>query len=213
MCETAGLYICESARRRQTTAAVPVNRQITARHVSAEPDADNDRMLRGLVLVVLGTVVIGGALDLYMDAPRDWLSVHVLAEFALMVVSCTTGLLLWRAWTSETSARIATARSLAQVEEDRRMWRQRAEVPLKGLRQAIDAQFDTWGLTPTEREVALLLLKGAGHKQIAAATQRSASTVRQHAVAVYSKSGQEGRAELAAFFLEGMLQPQVQPER
>jgi hypothetical protein len=33
------------------------------------------------------------------------------------------------------------------------------------------------------------------------------TTVRQHAVAVYRKSGLAGRAELSAFFLEDLLLP------
>jgi DNA-binding NarL/FixJ family response regulator len=64
-----------------------------------------------------------------------------------------------------------------------------------------------WRLTSSEREVAVLLLKGHGHKQIAAATSRSERTVRQHSVAVYQKSGLQGRAELAAFFLEDLVVP------
>ncbi len=72
---------------------------------------------------------------------------------------------------------------------------------------AIDGQFAAWKLTAAEREVALLILKGYGHKQIAGATQRSERTVRQHAVTVYQKSGLAGRAELAAFFLEDLLLP------
>jgi DNA-binding NarL/FixJ family response regulator len=50
-------------------------------------------------------------------------------------------------------------------------------------------------------------MKGHGHKQIAAASGRSERTVRQHAVAVYQKSGLQGRAELAAFFLEDLMVP------
>ena len=64
-----------------------------------------------------------------------------------------------------------------------------------------------WGLTSTEREIALLMLKGKSHKAIAYETGRSERTVRQHAVAVYQKSGLAGRAELAAFFLEGLALP------
>jgi len=37
--------------------------------------------------------------------------------------------------------------------------------------------------------------------------ERSERTVRQHAVAVYRKSGLAGRAELSAFFLEDLLLP------
>ena len=68
----------------------------------------------------------------------------------------------------------------------------------------MDAQFTAWQLTPTEREIAFLLLQGHGHKQIAARTGRSERTVRQHAVAVYEKAGLGGRAELAAFFLQDL---------
>jgi hypothetical protein len=45
------------------------------------------------------------------------------------------------------------------------------------------------------------------HKQIAARTGRSERTVRQHAVSVYERSGIGGRAELAAFYLQGLLPP------
>jgi DNA-binding NarL/FixJ family response regulator len=71
----------------------------------------------------------------------------------------------------------------------------------------VDEQMGRWGLTPAEREVALLLLKGHGHKQIASATGRSERTVRQHAIAVYRKAGVGGRAELAAFFLADLELP------
>ena len=62
-------------------------------------------------------------------------------------------------------------------------------------------------LWATAFEVSLLLLKGYGHKEIAALLGRSERTVRQHAVAVYRKSHLSGRAELAAFFLEDLFLP------
>jgi DNA-binding NarL/FixJ family response regulator len=53
-----------------------------------------------------------------------------------------------------------------------------------------------------------MLLKGLSHKGIAKRTGTSERTVRQHAVAVYRKSGLSGRAELAGFFLEDLLLPE-----
>ncbi len=64
--------------------------------------------------------------------------------------------------------------------------------------------------SPADLEAALALLKGLSHKTIAKWSGRSERTVRQHAVAVYRKSGLEGRAELSAFFLEGLLLPQAE---
>jgi DNA-binding CsgD family transcriptional regulator len=72
----------------------------------------------------------------------------------------------------------------------------------------MESQFERWGLTGAERDVALRLLKGQSHKEIAYVTGRSERTIRQHAVAVYQKSGLHGRAELAAFFLEDLPLPE-----
>ncbi|MBW2281204.1 MAG: response regulator transcription factor [Deltaproteobacteria bacterium] len=83
---------------------------------------------------------------------------------------------------------------------------------LKGLGDAIDAQFGRWKLTPAEREVALLMLKGLSHKEISAARESSERTVRQQARAIYAKANLSGRAALSAFFLEDLLLPVDQRE-
>jgi DNA-binding NarL/FixJ family response regulator len=78
---------------------------------------------------------------------------------------------------------------------------------LRGLGEAIDRQFERWKLTPAEREVGLLLLKGLSQKEAAAARSTTETTVRQQALAIYRKSGLRNRSELAAFFLEDLLLP------
>ncbi|MBI2407862.1 MAG: helix-turn-helix transcriptional regulator [Gemmatimonadetes bacterium] len=128
-----------------------------------------------------------------------------------MAISLSFAVWLYRGWRrasqSLAAARRAFASRQATLQAERDEWRAHAQSALAGLGVAIDQQFSAWKLTPAEREVALLLLKGYGHKQIAGATQRSERTVRQHAVMVYQKSGLAGRAELAAFFLEDLLLP------
>jgi DNA-binding CsgD family transcriptional regulator len=103
---------------------------------------------------------------------------------------------------------LAEARAeAARWSEDARRWNGEAQAILQGLGVAIDRQFDRWGLTPAEREVALLQLKGLRHKAIAELRHTSERTVRQQALAVYRKSGLAGRSDLAAFFLEDLLLP------
>jgi DNA-binding NarL/FixJ family response regulator len=89
-------------------------------------------------------------------------------------------------------------------------FRAEAREALRGLGDAIDHQFTRWSLTPAEREVALLLLKGLTHKEIAQARSTSETTIRQQALAVYRKSELRSRAELSAFFLEDLLLPVAQ---
>lgn len=160
-----------------------------------------------LVPGILLLVAIGGAMDLALDRPERWLSAHVIVEVILMVVSLTSSIVLWRGWRRANSALARAEAAIARSTAERDAWRRSAESALAGFGAAVERQFAQWGLTPVEREVALLLLKGHGHKQVAAQTGRSERTVRQHAVSIYEKSGLGGRAELAAFFLEGLMLP------
>lgn len=93
------------------------------------------------------------------------------------------------------------ARALAQRSAEQ------ASTLLKGVGDAIDRQFDAWGLTPAEKEVASLLLKGLRHKEVADIRQTSERTVRQQSLSIYRKAGVEGRTELAAYFLEDVMPP------
>lgn len=100
-------------------------------------------------------------------------------------------------------------RELTQTRAEALRFSQEARDVLQGLGVAIDRQFDKWGLTPAEREVALLQLKGLRHKEIAGLRHTSERTVRQQALTIYRKAGLSGRTDLAAFFLEDLLLPSV----
>lgn len=102
--------------------------------------------------------------------------------------------------------RAALTLDLVQSHAENVMWRETSRAQMEGVRNAIDAQFDTWRFTPAEKEIASLILKGCSHKQIAEMRRSSDSTVRQHAQSIYRKSGLESRSELAAYFLDAILQ-------
>lgn len=169
-------------------------------------ETENSRLplvVSGMLLVV----AVGGVVDLIFDDPESWLSAHVLFELSLIATSLAFVVYLWHGWRRTSRSLAETRRTLEERSAERDAWQEAARSALEGLGAAIGVQFDAWGLTPAEREVALGLLKGHSHKQIANLTARSERTVRQHAVAVYGKSGLTGRAELAAFFLEGLMLP------
>jgi DNA-binding CsgD family transcriptional regulator len=163
--------------------------------------------VRWVATALFAAMAVGGGVDLLLDAPPSPWSFHVLFELALLALSLGAVAWLWLGW--EDAGR-SLERTRAQLEArgaERDAWRGRAERLLRGLGREIDRQLEAWGLTPAEAETALLLLKGYGHKEIAALQGKSERTVRQHAVAVYRKSGLSGRAELSAFFLEDLLLP------
>lgn len=103
--------------------------------------------------------------------------------------------------------RLELTENLAAARRDSARWRSAARTHVSGLSRAIADQFALWGLTESEADVAGLMLKGLSHKEIAALRQGSEATVRQHATAVYRKSGLTSRAQLTGFFLEDLLLP------
>ena len=116
------------------------------------------------------------------------------------------GLFARHAWTVHKAAE-DFERDFRVQEREAQQWREEARNALEGLGVAIDREFAKWSLTEAERDVALLLLKGLSHKEIAAARHTSEGTVRQQSLAIYRKAGLTSRSSLAAFFLEGLSLP------
>lgn len=160
------------------------------------------------LLFVAIAVLIG--LDVAADYRSGTEVAHLLTEGLVMALALSGAVALWRQLrrarrrTTQLTVDLATARREAE------RFRNEARDALRGLGEAIDRQFLRWELTPAEREVGLLLLKGLSHKEVAAARSTSETTIRQQALSVYRKSGLRNRSELSAFFLEDLLLPAAQ---
>jgi DNA-binding CsgD family transcriptional regulator len=161
-----------------------------------------------VLAVIFLLVVIGGIVDLVLDRPTTLFSFHVGFEVLMVLVSLGAAAYLGGGWYSAQARLAQSAQESERLARERQAWEDRASDLLAGLGSAISDQFEAWALTPTERRVALMLLKGLSHKRIARNSHTSDRTVRQHAVTVYKKSGLAGRAELAGFFLETLILPE-----
>ena len=96
---------------------------------------------------------------------------------------------------------------LEKSRDEAAQWQAEAQELLQGLSAAIDVQFERWGLTPAEKEVGLLLLKGLSHKETAQVRGVTEATARQQSRSLYRKANLGGRNELSAFFLEDLILP------
>ena len=131
-------------------------------------------------------------------------TLHLVLEGLVMLAA---GMGVVRLWSSAIAAReearhLAGRLELAQASA--RQWEVEAHDALAGFGAAIGRQLSAWGLTAAEQDVALLLLKGLSHKEVASERLTSERTVRQQALVVYRKAGVRTRSELAAFFLQGL---------
>jgi DNA-binding CsgD family transcriptional regulator len=175
------------------------------------------RVLAGVLFGFLG-VALFAAIDIAVDLREGATLGHVATEAGILLVGLIGSifmahrlvLILRRARAIQTRADQLTEQ-LDATRAAANRWRNEARDLMKGLAAALDQQFDRWALSPAEKEVALLLLKGLSHKDIAQIRSVSEATARQQARAVYKKAGLSGRHDLAAFFLEDLMLP-LEPE-
>jgi DNA-binding CsgD family transcriptional regulator len=153
---------------------------------------------------------IGLLLGLELIEEPDLGPVDLLLEVVDILPTVLTSVgvvLLFRVQRRQRDEHVKVIRDLELARAQGQRWRSEARTYLQGLGEAIETQFNRWNLTEAEREVALLLLKGLSHKEIATVRSVSERTVREQSRAVYSKAGLTGRTALSAFFLEDLLAP------
>lgn len=164
---------------------------------------------RLVVITVLSLVALMVGADLLVDTQEGVTLLHVFFEGSAGLAALF-GIFYFARGSFQLQHQLADSlnanQKLAQEVAD---WKNATQKYVQGLSESIDTQLTKWNLSHAEKEVALLLLKGLSLKEIASIRNTSEKTARVQSMAVYAKSGLTGRSELAAFFLEDILQPQA----
>ena len=164
------------------------------------------RTKEGFFIVLLVFVTLLNVYDFYNDYQEsEHSSIHLVVEALIFLLSPTGNSFLLheirtrQRETEQLRAQLSLTRADLQQMNDkmRQASRQYGEV--------IQEQLATWDFTPSEKDVALLLLKGLSFDEIATVRDTKEKTVRQQATAIYRKSGLNGRHEFAAWFFEDFL--------
>ena len=69
----------------------------------------------------------------------------------------------------------------------------------------LEDYFETWALTPSERDVALLAIKGLSIAEIAGLRETKEGTIKAQCNAIYRKAGVTGRPQLLSLFIEELM--------
>lgn len=73
------------------------------------------------------------------------------------------------------------------------------------IHKQILLQFDEWNLTPTERDVALLVIKGFSNNEIASFRSTRESTIKSHITSIFRKAGLTSRQQLITHVIDDLL--------
>ncbi|EPX80100.1 helix-turn-helix transcriptional regulator [Litoreibacter arenae] len=77
--------------------------------------------------------------------------------------------------------------------------------------EMMEENFENWGLSVSERDIAMLMLKGLSIREIAAIRESSEGTVKSHSNALYRKANVTGRGQLQSIFIEDLMDGGVAP--
>ena len=69
----------------------------------------------------------------------------------------------------------------------------------------LEQRFDEWELSPAERDVALMTIKGLSLNEVAMMRNVSEGTIKSQSAAIYKKAGVTGRLQLISGFVEDMV--------
>lgn len=164
---------------------------------------------RIVIIGILSIVALMVAIDLKTDAKEGVVFWHVLVEGGAGLAALF-GIFYFMKGSFRIQHKLSDSlEENIKLKKEAEEWKTEAQKYIEGLSKSIDLQLSKWNLSNAEKEVALLLLKGLSLKEIAEIRNTTEKTARVQSISVYSKSGLAGRSELAAFFLEDLLQPQA----
>ncbi|MFT7594851.1 MAG: DNA-binding NarL/FixJ family response regulator [Paracoccaceae bacterium] len=79
------------------------------------------------------------------------------------------------------------------------------QIANSAIYDVIEAEFESWQLTPAEQDVATFLVKGLSTAEIAEMRGSAEGTVKAHLNAIYRKSGTRNRAEMLSALIDSLM--------
>lgn len=153
-----------------------------------------------LLLIILFT-----ASDIIIDLNQGLPFDHILHEFLILLLSLVLVIFQLRSGIQKSQRLENAASELKKIYLENEEFKKKVSDHSSAFSQAAEEQFTAWGLTKSERDIAVLLIKGLSMKEIAQLRDSHESTVRQQATGIYKKSKLENRQQLSAFFLEDLF--------
>lgn len=160
-----------------------------------------DKFIVIILLMIMSLNFFDVLTDISLGVP-GW---HIFSESLIVIVTGVGALFLIKDIRARTSDILRLKQALLLSDDKFRNISDEMKNARHEYSAVIQSQFTQWSLTPSEQEVAMLLLKGLSFKEISGVRNTKEKTVRQQGSVIYSKANVEGRHEFAAWFLEDFM--------
>ncbi len=168
----------------------------------SDTEKRNQLLVAALMFLIIIVIIVDVRSDVMAGSPLS----HVAGELVVMTLSVVLLVMIsFQTFRSMKQSLRHSERSLLAAKEEAEMWKSQVQAIKPSLSEALDKQFRAWSLTPSEEEIARLILKGLSNKEIAEVRNSTEQTVKQQANSIYKKSSLTSRTQLAAYFLEDLF--------
>ena len=147
-------------------------------------------------------VFVDIGMDVLMGLPLQHMAREIAIEALIIFTAAVSILMMCLKYFEEKQNSIKSASELQTIKSTKDKPNEFNKVQ---LRLNVDRRLEEWGLSKSEQDIAILILKGLEHQQIAELRNTSEKTVRNQAQTIYEKSGTSGRTELSALFLKELI--------
>ena len=106
---------------------------------------------------------------------------------------------------------VFTGRELRRTMQRQARIEQQLRAASGAFAEVLEQHFDSWGLTASERDVALFAIKGLSIAEIAALRETKDGTIKAQCNAIYRKAGVTGRPQLISLFVEELMAQNMMP--
>ena len=162
-----------------------------------------------LLLALLVVIILASGHDIVLDMREGVGTYHIVQEIIITLLAISGVVWVSRSLYEKMNEIVQLRTSLAAQSDDSAALNAKSNRQLAAARRQlareIEHQFEQWGLTSSEREIGMLLIKGLSLKEIALLRETGEKTVRQQASSIYQKSGLDGRHSFSAWFIEDLL--------
>lgn len=100
---------------------------------------------------------------------------------------------------------VVIARELRRLMDRNQHVEEQLKIASGAFHELLNQSFDSWDLTESERDVALLAIKGLDIQEISTIRETKQGTVKAQLNAIYRKAGVNGRPQLISIFVEELM--------
>lgn len=143
-------------------------------------------MAAAFLQIICGIIFVGDILvDIQQGSQHSWLEV---AGVVALIIGAGLNLI-----------------AASRIIERNKKVESELSVASGAFTQVMETRFNEWGLTVSERDVALLTIKGVSMSDIAQIRSTKSGTIKAQSAAIYKKVGVNNRAELVSVVVEELI--------